>query len=108
MCQISAPVSSSPQYQRTLYLFGCLQPPCWNRPDSWTCLRAQVLHQDQEDQATNTGPGQDTKVTDWLGEADDWGEDEEEEPNGNFGLEGGGESQSQSQSHNNIVVPLLQ
>ena len=53
-------------------------------------------------------------MTDWLGEADDWGDDAEEEeqedPNGNFGLGGGTEvtadSQSRPQSHTNIVVPL--
>merc|ERR1719219_1827294 len=75
VCQISAPLSSSPTYQRSLYLFGCLQPPCWNRQDSWTCLRSQTSLQAQ-DQAQADLKTDQVKVTDWLGEADDWGEEE--------------------------------
>ena len=106
MCQISAPVSCSPAYQRSLYLFGCLQPPCWNRQDSWACLRSQTPHQaqPQSDQGINTDHAQDNKVTDWLGEADDWGDgalEEEEDSNGNEV-----KADSQFQSDNNIVVPL--
>ena len=103
MCQISAPLSGQ---QRILYLFGCLQPPCWNRQDSWTCLRSQTT--DQAPLTSDEKPNSDlkgNKVTDWLGEADDWGDEEveeQEDPNGNFGVVDG----SQSQSDSNIVAPL--
>ena len=40
--QIYAPLSSQIGYHRTLYLFSCLQPPCWNKSGSWVCLRCII------------------------------------------------------------------
>merc|ERR1719347_2178817 len=77
VCQIYAPLSVCPGQHRTLYLFACLQPPCWNKPQSWTCLRSQGPDESKirVDEKLNTNP--ERKVTDWLGEADDWGDDNE-------------------------------
>ncbi|BES91579.1 Programmed cell death protein 2, C-terminal putative domain [Nesidiocoris tenuis] len=40
--QIYAPLDNSP-YHRTLYLFACINPQCWNQNGSWVCLRSQAL-----------------------------------------------------------------
>ncbi|XP_034257031.1 programmed cell death protein 2-like isoform X2 [Thrips palmi] len=79
--QIYAPLENSP-YHRTLYLFGCLNPNCWNQNESWVCFRSQVLDSSSKEQTTNT-----SSVTvalgasDWCADADDWDEDLE---NGNL------------------------
>jgi len=80
--QVYAPLSSS-AYHRTLHLFACPQPPCWNQQASWRCFRSQLKEPEQVDSEKPTEIQ--GKVTDWLGDADDWGEEEEEtgDPNGN-------------------------
>jgi len=83
VAQIYAPLSNS-LYQRTLYIFGCIQTKCWNKSSSWTCLRSQVL-----DKASKVELKQETAMpmaaTDWLGDADDWGDDpNDNDDNGNF------------------------
>ena len=89
VCQMSAPLSVCPNHHRSLYLFGCPQPPCWNMQDSWICLRSQLPHKEQTPPEGNQANNSllDMKVTDWLGEAEDWGEDDaDDDPNGNYGL----------------------
>lgn len=39
--QIYAPLEHS-SFHRTLYVFACLTPTCWNQSDSWRCLRVQT------------------------------------------------------------------
>jgi len=82
VCQVYAPLSSS-AYHRTLHLLACPQPPCWNQQASWRCFRSQLKEPEQVDSEKSTEVQ--GKVTDWLGDADDWGEEEEEigDPNGN-------------------------
>ena len=46
LCQIYAPLENSP-FHRTLYIFACIQPPCWNDSKSWKCFRGQVKSEDQ-------------------------------------------------------------
>jgi len=79
--QIYAPLSGS-LYHRTLYIFGCIQTICWNKPSSWACLRSQVSNKTE----AKVEPYKETVVamaaTDWLGDADDWGDDNDD--NGNF------------------------
>ena len=74
--QVFAPLSSSAQYHRTLYLFCCLRPCCWNKQKSWICLRSQIPVPQESPQSldadNNGGP---MSATDWLGDADDWGDD---------------------------------
>jgi len=104
--QIYAPLSVSEAQHRTLYLFACLQPPCWNRPDSWTCLRSQRPQQSPQRGGEEKNTSTEKKATDWLGEADDWGDDNEmEDPNGNFGIEYKAVVKDDPQ-HNNVIVPL--
>ena len=40
ICQIYAPLENS-IYHRSLYIFACIQPSCWNHPQSWKCFRGQ-------------------------------------------------------------------
>jgi len=81
VCQVYAPLSSS-AYHRTLHLLACPQPPCWNQQASWSCFRSQLKEPEQVDAEKSTEVH--GKVTDWLGDADDWGEEEEvNDPNGN-------------------------
>lgn len=79
--QIYAPLENSP-YHRTLYLFGCLNPNCWNQNESWVCFRSQVLDTNAKDQTTNTSTvSVALGASDWCADADDWDEDLE---NGNL------------------------
>ncbi|KAE8747640.1 hypothetical protein FOCC_FOCC005619 [Frankliniella occidentalis] len=80
--QIYAPLENSP-YHRTLYLFGCLSPNCWNQNESWICLRSQVLDNCSKEQASKTTSSATVALSasDWCADADDWDEDVE---NGNL------------------------
>ncbi|XP_046674340.1 programmed cell death protein 2-like [Homalodisca vitripennis] len=74
--QVYAPLVNS-FYHRTLYLFGCINPNCWNLNESWVCMRGQMLD-------TNTVEVEKSKKLtaesfDWCGGADVW----EDEENGN-------------------------
>ncbi|KAJ9575490.1 hypothetical protein L9F63_007648 [Diploptera punctata] len=79
--QIYAPLENSP-YHRTLYLFGCINPNCWNQNESWVCIRSQILD-------TSIGSSSSTVKTmstsDWCTDADDW----EDDNNGNNNEENG-------------------
>merc|ERR1712064_260978 len=77
--QIYAPLSSiGPQYHRTLYLFSCLQPRCWNKPRSWTCLRYQVLVEEKKSEPSVVIK-EVKNTTDWINDADDWGDEDEDD-----------------------------
>lgn len=41
ICQIYAPLENS-TYHRSLYIFACIQPACWNQAQSWKCFRGQM------------------------------------------------------------------
>ncbi|XP_065170994.1 programmed cell death protein 2-like [Atheta coriaria] len=82
--QIYAPIENS-TYHRTLYVFACVNPNCWNQNDSWICLRAQ--HLDPSASTATTTSAVEAKVlktTDWCADADDWDDDNSNfEENGN-------------------------
>lgn len=62
-------------FHRTLYVFSCINPNCWNHSESWTCLRSQLLDAEISASATaNVNLG-----TEWCEGADVWDDD-----NGNF------------------------
>ncbi|KAF7400471.1 hypothetical protein HZH66_005655 [Vespula vulgaris] len=46
--QLYAPLENS-KYHRTLYIFACINPNCWNHNESWTCLRIQSLENERAD-----------------------------------------------------------
>ncbi|KAH1005313.1 hypothetical protein HUJ04_006320 [Dendroctonus ponderosae] len=77
--QIYAPLGSVSDH-RTLYVFACINPTCWNKSESWTCLRVQHINLE----SSGTKPQAEAcklKSTDWCFEADDWGNDD---ANSNF------------------------
>jgi pre-rRNA-processing protein TSR4 len=84
--QIYAPLDSS-KYHRTLYIFACMNPNCWNQNESWTCLRVQSLEQASDtNMLPNSGTTVQTSTISWLDDADDWGDtcnDNVSERNGN-------------------------
>jgi len=103
--QIYAPLSSLSGYHRTLYLFSCLQPPCWNKPGSWVCLRSQILDTTKSTEVSATAkPAKD--VNDWLNDADDWGDDNDVNGNDDFGCSVPTSKVQESQS-TNIKLPSI-
>ncbi|XP_012271287.1 programmed cell death protein 2-like [Orussus abietinus] len=84
--QLYVPLDVS-KYHRTLYIFSCINPNCWNQNESWTCLRVQSLEEECTPQnvKTTTVPVP-SSATSWLTDADDWGDnwnDNASEQNGN-------------------------
>ncbi|GLG94755.1 Programmed cell death protein 2-like [Gryllus bimaculatus] len=83
--QIYAPLENNPHH-RTLYLFGCVNPNCWNQNDSWTCIRSQTLEA-KSDHEDSSGTVNTLSATDWCCDADDWDDDNNvnnNEENGNI------------------------
>ncbi|XP_034945116.1 programmed cell death protein 2-like isoform X2 [Chelonus insularis] len=82
--QLYVPLENS-KYHRTLYIFTCINPNCWNQNESWTCLRIQS----SEEKTINERTATQTEIpstTSWLSSADDWGDegnDNASEKNGN-------------------------
>ncbi|KAF5275867.1 hypothetical protein FQR65_LT04106 [Abscondita terminalis] len=82
--QIYAPLDNS-QYHRTLYLFACINPNCWNQADSWACIRIQSLEQETEKINLPTINHPNIDVNEWCQGADDWDDDNNVvEENGNL------------------------
>lgn len=77
--QIYAPLDYSP-YHRTLYLFACINPNCWNQNGSWVCLRSQMLETKNEVVCSNIAVLDSNDASEWCSGVDDWGDEE----NGNL------------------------
>ncbi|KAL1513246.1 hypothetical protein ABEB36_002679 [Hypothenemus hampei] len=83
--QIYAPIENCNDH-RILYLFACISPSCWNKNESWTCLRIQVRNEDVSSKSTALSSRTMNSI-DWCSEADDWGEEDNvnlDEENCNF------------------------
>ncbi|CAK9820859.1 Programmed cell death protein 2-like [Anthophora plagiata] len=83
--QLYVPLDNS-KYHRTLYIFACINPNCWNQNESWTCLRVQVSEDECEPNALDSSTVNVPSTTSWLSDADDWGDnlnDNSSEQNGN-------------------------
>ncbi|KYB29229.1 programmed cell death protein 2-like [Tribolium castaneum] len=83
--QVYAPLESSP-YHRTLYLFACINPNCWNQSESWICIRVQSQEKLIEHEEPSAAVTSKTSVTDWCADADDWDDNNANmnEENGNL------------------------
>ena len=83
VCQIYAPLENSP-FHRTLYIFACIQPPCWNDSKSWKCFRGQVKSEDQKTTTDHEIAQAQQKTSnfslDW-GVDSDWGDEETDNDN---------------------------
>jgi len=83
--QIYAPLDNS-IYHRTLYLFCCVQPACWNDSRAWKCFRSQMKDSTaSKNTSTITTTSQIFSTTDWCEDAEDWGEDANDN-NGNVSV----------------------
>ncbi|XP_066598322.1 programmed cell death protein 2-like [Prorops nasuta] len=83
--QLYAPLENS-KYHRTLYIFTCVNPNCWNQNESWTCLRVQSVDNDSKINLADSSSVNIPTTTSWLANADDWGDngnDNASEYNGN-------------------------
>ena len=70
-------------YHRSLYIFACIQPACWNQVQSWKCFRGQVNATEAKfDTSTETNNTKLTNTFDWGNSEDDggWGN-----PDGGWG-----------------------
>ncbi|XP_071958920.1 programmed cell death protein 2-like [Antedon mediterranea] len=70
--QVYCPLEGS-KYYRTLYVFACANPSCWNQNGSWHVLRSQKL-------VTQVAKKPEPKVenvvmssNDWCDDTEDWG-----------------------------------
>ncbi|XP_014681714.1 PREDICTED: programmed cell death protein 2-like [Priapulus caudatus] len=71
--QIYCPLGGS-AYHRTLYIFCCIAPTCWNKSESWKVIRTQTI--DTEVEAVSTSAK--ASVADqWCLSEDDWGDEED-------------------------------
>ncbi|XP_015522631.2 programmed cell death protein 2-like [Neodiprion pinetum] len=83
--QVYAPLENS-KYHRTLYIFTCINPNCWNQNESWTCIRVQSIEDPTSTNASASSSVRTDSATNWLSDADDWGNDSNDnmaEQNGN-------------------------
>ncbi|XP_053979457.1 programmed cell death protein 2-like [Hylaeus anthracinus] len=82
--QLYVPLDNS-KYHRTLYIFACINPNCWNQNESWTCIRVQVLEDECKTNALDSSSVNVPSTTSWLSDADDWGDNlnDNSEKNGN-------------------------
>lgn len=82
--QLYVPLDNS-KYHRTLYIFTCINPNCWNQNESWTCLRVQVSEDECKPNALDSSSIVVPSTTSWLSDADDWGDNlnDNSEQNGN-------------------------
>ncbi|XP_045213190.2 programmed cell death protein 2-like [Mercenaria mercenaria] len=68
-------------YHRTLYVFACGNPACWNNEQSWTVYRCQSADSNQLESPSQSVPkdnlesGNKSASHDWGVDADDWGVD---------------------------------
>ncbi|XP_076259568.1 programmed cell death 2 like trus [Rhynchophorus ferrugineus] len=72
--QIYAPVEGT-LYHRTLYLFACINPNCWNRNESWKCFCLQIEDNTTKQIESSVSSSFKLETTDWCTDADDWGDD---------------------------------
>ncbi|XP_066149738.1 programmed cell death protein 2-like [Euwallacea fornicatus] len=73
--QIYAPLENS-TFHRTLYVFACINTICWNRQESWTCLRVQVKNFQTNTTQLQENVPKKLNSKDWCSEADDWGDND--------------------------------
>ncbi|XP_066260026.1 programmed cell death protein 2-like [Euwallacea similis] len=73
--QIYAPLENS-TYHRTLYVFACINTICWNRQESWICLRIQVKSLQTNTVELKENVPKKLNSRDWCSKADDWGDND--------------------------------
>ncbi|CAH2085505.1 unnamed protein product [Euphydryas editha] len=80
--QCYAPIEGS-VYHRTLYVFACINPPCWIQCESWICVRSQMQDVPSKTSAVVLMPSSETNIS-WCQGSDDWNQyDNGDSSNGN-------------------------
>lgn len=72
--QIYSPLEKSEWYHRTIYIFCCINPSCWNKQESWKVFRSQE-RSSQAEETTSPSRLKPSMSCDWLEGQDDWGDD---------------------------------
>ncbi|XP_050667080.1 programmed cell death protein 2-like [Leptidea sinapis] len=82
LVQCYAPIENS-AYHRTLYVFACINPNCWNLSESWACIRCQIKAESHKETTLVAMPNTDTNMS-WCSGSDEWDEiDNGDSVNGN-------------------------
>ncbi|CAF3707018.1 unnamed protein product [Rotaria socialis] len=81
ICQVYCPLEGH-KYDRTLYLFACRNPSCWNTSASWTAIRCQKFDEtvEESNQIDDAPPAMvPVAATDWCDDADAWNSDDNDD-----------------------------
>ncbi|CAF3876112.1 unnamed protein product [Rotaria magnacalcarata] len=81
VCQVYCPLEGH-KYDRTLYLFACRNPSCWNTSASWTAIRCQKFDEtvEESNQIDDAPPATvPVSATDWCDDADAWNSDDNDD-----------------------------
>ncbi|CAF4261949.1 unnamed protein product, partial [Rotaria sordida] len=85
VCQLYCPLEGH-KYDRTIYLFACRNPSCWNTSNSWTAIRCQKFDETVQEsnsidvESSTTIP---SSSTDWCDDADAWNNDDDDDDDNN-------------------------
>uniref|UniRef100_A0A131Y5N9 Putative programmed cell death protein n=1 Tax=Ixodes ricinus TaxID=34613 RepID=A0A131Y5N9_IXORI len=71
LVQVYSPLDRTEWYHRTLYVFCCISPNCWNKQESYKVIRSQETCDGSE--VTNLAQAKQVVSSDWLDSQDDWG-----------------------------------
>ncbi|XP_041361766.1 programmed cell death protein 2-like isoform X2 [Gigantopelta aegis] len=99
--QIYCPLKNSP-YHRVLYIFTCINRPCWSTPHSWKVMRCQLMDADSVNSdgvarqtenkmadsggaSGDCGGGSQGGEVQWCDDADDWGDEDTDDVMGEQG-----------------------
>lgn len=72
--QVYSPLEKSEWYHRSIYVFCCINPRCWNKQESWKVIRSQE-RSPQAEETCSTGGSKPSVSCDWLEGQDDWDDD---------------------------------
>lgn len=73
--QVYSPLEKSEWYHRTIYIFCCINPSCWNKQESWKVVRSQERSL-QAEKTTLPSSSMASASFQWLEDQDDWGDDD--------------------------------
>ncbi|CAN7998920.1 unnamed protein product [Ixodes hexagonus] len=75
LVQVYSPLDRTDWYHRTLYIFCCVSPSCWNRQERQVFIVIRSQETCDGSDATNLMQVKQTVSSDWLDSQDDWGTD---------------------------------